>query len=103
LPPSGSISGVVRDMDGQPVARAHVSAQQQETASARTTTSAEDGSFELERVPAGKVVLLAGHPALGRAALALEIAPGQALTGQALVFAPPAASNAATARSPESI
>jgi protocatechuate 3,4-dioxygenase beta subunit len=88
LPTSGSISGVVRDMDGRPVAHAHVSAQQHETASARTTTSGEDGSFELERVPAGKVVLLAGHPALGRIALPLEIAPGQALTGQSLVFPP---------------
>jgi hypothetical protein len=86
LPPSGSISGIVRDVDGRPVAHAHVSAQQHETASARTTTSREDGSFALERVPAGKVELRAGHPALGRIALPVEIAPGQALTGQSLVF-----------------
>ena len=95
LPPSGSISGVVRDVDGRPVAHAHVSAQQHETASARSTTSGEDGSFELERVPAGKVELLAGHPALGRIAMPIEIAPGQALTGQSIVFPQAAASNAA--------
>jgi hypothetical protein len=95
LPPSGSISGIVRDVDGRPVAHAHVSAQQHETASARTTTSREDGSFALERVPAGKVVLLAGHPALGRIALPIEISPGQALTGQSLVFPPAPAGNAA--------
>lgn len=95
LPPSGSISGIVRDVDGRPVAHAHVSAQQQETASARTTTSGEDGSFELESVPAGKVVLLAGHPALGRIALPIEITPGQALTNQSLVFPQAAAGNAA--------
>src|SRR5690606_4597995 len=45
LPASGSISGVVRDVDGRPVAHAHISAQQP-----------------------------------------VEIAPGQALTGQSIVF-----------------
>ncbi len=94
LPPSGSIAGVVRDEAGRPVARAHVSAQQHETASARTTTSGEDASFALERVPTGKVMLLAGHPMLGRTALPIEITPGQELTGQSLVLPPPPARHA---------
>ncbi len=94
LPPSGSIAGFVRDETGRPVAHAHVSAQQHETASARITTSGEDGSFALERVPTGKVMLLAGHPLLGRIALPIEIAPGQEITRQSLVLSPPPARHA---------
>lgn len=107
LPSSGSISGIVRDVNGRPVARAQVSAQQHETASARTTTSSEDGSFEIERVPAGEVVLLARHPTLSRVALPIKIVPGQKLSGQSIVLPPPPADKEAPSgmvapRSPQS-
>ncbi len=51
--PSGSVSGHVTDMDGQPVSGASVSA------GGRTTTSAVDGSYALTWVPAGTVDVVA--------------------------------------------
>jgi hypothetical protein len=91
LPASGSITGTLADPRGAPLPYAQVSAQSPETRITRDAVSGPDGTFSIERIPAGHVQLSAGHPTLGIARLELDLAPGQRVTGQALSLARPPA------------
>jgi hypothetical protein len=59
LPASATVAGVLVDPRGVPMPFAPVSAQHPETRIARSTVSGPDGSFSLERIPAGRVQLIA--------------------------------------------
>jgi hypothetical protein len=91
LPPSGSVAGTLLDRSGGPLPFALVSAQSTDTGITREAQSGPDGSFLLERIPAGHVQVVAMVPGLGFARLELDHAPGQRMTGQALSVAAPAA------------
>jgi protocatechuate 3,4-dioxygenase beta subunit len=82
LPPSASISGFVADSQGGPLAHVHVSAFHEETNTTRTALARSDGSFTVERIPAGRVLLQAGDLGHGFAQREVSLAPGQRLVGQ---------------------
>jgi hypothetical protein len=87
LPASATVAGVLVDPRGAPIPFAPVSAQHPETRIARNTVSGPDGSFSLERIPAGRVQLRGGDPVHGFGQLELDLSPGQRISGQALSLA----------------
>ena len=69
LASTSMVSGVVVDSAGVPVAGADV----QLIGAERTTTSAEDGTFEFRHVPPGAVTLRARHMGFAPSALMIEL------------------------------
>lgn len=90
VPSSASLAGVVLNPQGSPVANAIVKARHGETNTTRSTRTGADGSFSLDRIPAGRVELSAGAMALGHAQRDLELQPGGRIDRQELSLAPPA-------------
>jgi protocatechuate 3,4-dioxygenase beta subunit len=87
LPPSATVSGLVTDSQGAPLVRAEVSVFHADTNTTRTASTRSDGSFTLERIPAGSVMLQAGDLDHGFALREINLAPGQRLVGQSFAVA----------------
>lgn len=111
LPASAVVEGQLVDADGRPVHEGRVTVQHEETQTLRFGDVGRDGAFTIDRIPAGRVVIAAGDPALGFARGELSLRGGQRHTGLRLALAPlpepagatPAAPAAASAGAPATV
>jgi hypothetical protein len=76
LQPSASLSGVVRDTNGEPFADVHVSTEGVAEMSLQYAFSAADGGFTLRDLPLGRIAFSAYKDGSGRAETVLTIEAG---------------------------